>query len=62
MLGLIQTPNFSWAEPNSNSGWPKLLRMAELIQTPILIAAELNPNKGEKQLASSGDLKSVEVT
>ena len=35
--GPVQTPNFSWAEPNSNKGRPKSFRPAELIQTPILI-------------------------
>ena len=46
-LGPVQTPNFSWAEPNSNQGRPKLLRPAELIKTPILNAAELS-SKREK--------------
>ena len=47
ILGLVQTPNFSWAEPLSNQGRPKLFRPAELIQTPTLIPAELN-SKEEK--------------
>ena len=47
ILGLVQTPNFSWAEPHSNQGRPKLFRPAELIQMPTLIPAELN-SKEEK--------------
>ena len=46
-IGPVQTPNFSWAEPNSNWGQPKLFRPAELFQTPILTPAELN-SKGEE--------------
>ena len=46
-LGPVQTPNFSWAESNSNQGWHKLFEPAELIQTLILIAAELS-SRGEK--------------
>ena len=30
-LGLVQKTIFSWAEPNSNWGRPKLLRLAQLI-------------------------------
>ena len=46
MLGPVQTPNFSWAEHNSNEGGPKC-RPDELIQTPFLIKDELS-SKGEK--------------
>ena len=31
LLGPVQMPNFSLAEPNSNQGRPKLFRSAELI-------------------------------
>ena len=45
-LGPVQTPNFSWAEHNSNEGGPKF-RPDELIQMPFLITDELS-SKGEK--------------
>ena len=55
-LGLVQTPNFSCAEPHSNQGRPKLFRPAELIQMPTLIPAELN-SKGEKHSFRSTSYK-----
>ena len=52
-LGPVQTLAFSWGEPNSNEGQPKLIRMAEVIQTPILIAAELNLKGGKCSFRSN---------
>ena len=54
--GPVQTPNFSWAKPNSNYGRPKLFRPAELIQKPILIPVE-RTSKGEKWLFRSSCLQ-----
>ena len=50
-LGPVQTPNFSWAEPNSNWGRPKFFRPAELIQTPILMSSRIK-SKRRKMLIS----------
>ena len=57
-LGPVQTPNFSWAEPNSTYGWSKLFRPAELIEMPILIAAERR-SKGAKCSFWSNCLQSM---